>query len=111
MKLGDAIKLIRTARKQRQGVLAKLVGVSPNYFSMVEANKRVPSLEFLERVAAELEVPAGLFLLWAESERANAKPAQVKKLRDLLVKIQAIYLESETGARSSSPKDDTESAA
>ena len=110
MKLGDAIKLIRTARKQRQGVLAKLVGVSPNYFSMVEANKRVPSLEFLERVATELEVPAGLFLLWAESERANAKPAQVKKLRDLLVKIQAIYLESET-ARSSSPKDDTESAA
>jgi transcriptional regulator with XRE-family HTH domain len=109
MKLGDAIKLIRTARKQRQVVLAKQVGVSPNYFSMVEANKRVPSLEFLEKVAAELEVPAGLFLLWAESERANAKPAQVKKLRDLLVRIQAIYLETDDSSKK--PNDDTESAA
>jgi len=93
MTLGDAIKLIRTARHMKQRELAGKIGVAPNYLSMLEANKRQPSLEILERLAAELTVPAGLFLLWTEADRQDLKPSKLRQVRELLVRIQEIYLE------------------
>jgi transcriptional regulator with XRE-family HTH domain len=92
MTLGNAIKLIRTARNVRQRDLAYSLNVSPNYLSMLEANRRVPSVAFLRRIASKLQVPAGLFLLWAEGNTSNLSRKQVDQVRDLLVRIQAIYL-------------------
>ena len=93
MTLGNAIKLIRTARGTRQRHLAEEIGVSANYLSMVEADRREPSIAILKQVARQLEVPAGLFLLWAESDQTKLRPSKIKQLRELLIEIQAIYLE------------------
>ena len=95
MTIGNAIKLIRTARRIRQRELASKLKVSPNYLSMLEADKREPSIATLRHIARELSVPAGLFLLWAEPATAKLHPSKIDKLRDLLVRIQAIYLEEE----------------
>jgi len=92
MTLGNAIKLIRTARNVRQRDLAHSLNVSPNYLSMLEANRRVPSVTFLRRVASKLQVPAGLFLMWAEGNPSNLSRKQIDQVRELLVRIQAIYL-------------------
>lgn len=95
MNLGSAIKLIRTARKARQGDLAVAIGVSQNYLSMVEAGKRDPSLAVLRKIAEELDVPAGLFFLWSEGAGKKLRKSQLKQLRELLIRIQAIFLEVE----------------
>jgi|HubBroStandDraft_4_1064222.scaffolds.fasta_scaffold30550_1 transcriptional regulator with XRE-family HTH domain len=92
MTLGNAIKLIRTARNVRQGELALRLNVSPNYLSMLEADRRVPSITFLRKIASKLQVPAGLFLLWAEGASPNLSKKQVDQVRELLIRIQAIYL-------------------
>ena len=45
----------------RQGEFARRVNVSPNYISLVENQRREPSLKFLKRVADELNVPVSVF--------------------------------------------------
>src|SRR5450432_2772396 len=93
MTLGNAIKLIRTARKIRQRELALRLNVSPNYLSMLEADRRLPSISFLKRLASKLRVPAGLFLLWAEADKSTLRKRETTQVRELLVRIQAIYLD------------------
>jgi transcriptional regulator with XRE-family HTH domain len=92
MTLGNAIKLVRTARKIRQRDLASKLNVSSNYLSMLEADRRVPSITFLRKIASKLHVPAGLFLLWAEGTTSSLSKKQVDQVRELLIRIQAIYL-------------------
>lgn len=93
MTLGNAIKLIRTARKVRQCDLASALKVSPNYLSMLEADRRVPSISFLKRLASKLRVPSGLFLLWSEANESTLRKRETEQVRELLVRIQAIYLQ------------------
>lgn len=92
MTLGNAIKLIRTARSVKQRDLASRLNVSPNYLSMLEANRRVPSITFLRKIASKLQVPAGLFLLWSEGNTSNLNKKQTDQVRELLIRIQTIYL-------------------
>lgn len=99
MTLGSAIKLIRTARKVRQRELASELKVSPNYLSMLEADRRVPSISFLKKIASKLQVPAGLFLLWTEADQSSLRKKQTEQVRELLVRIQAIYLQDVSEAR------------
>jgi len=99
MTLGNAIKLIRTARNVKQRDLASALNVSPNYLSMLEANRRVPSVTFLRKIASKLQVPAGLFLLWAEGDSSNLSKKQIDQVRELLIRIQAIYLSDVSNSR------------
>jgi transcriptional regulator with XRE-family HTH domain len=92
MTLGNAIKLIRTARKIKQRELAMELNVSANYLSMLEADRRVPSLQFLKKLASRLQVPAGLFLLWTEATKSSLRKKETEQVRELLVRIQTIYL-------------------
>jgi len=101
MTIGNAIKLIRTARGMRQRDLAGELHVSPNYLSMLEADRRLPSIGFLRKLAAKLQVPAGLFLLWTETGRSTLRKKQAEQVRELLVRIQAIYLEDTTAENQS----------
>lgn len=98
MTLGNAIKLIRTARKVKQRELASALKVSPNYLSMLEADRRAPSIGFLKKLAFKLRVPAGLFLLWTEASESNLRKKETEQVRELLVRIQAIYLQDESAS-------------
>jgi transcriptional regulator with XRE-family HTH domain len=105
MTLGNALKLIRTARGVKQRELAEQVGVSPNFLSMLEADRREPSLQLLRKLANKLQVPAGLFLMWTEMGRpARMRRKDAERLQELLVQIQRIYLQA-------SRENDGESAA
>lgn len=92
MTLGNAIKLIRTARGVKQIALATRLEVSPNYISLVEKDRREPSVGFLRKLARELGVPLGLFFLWQDTDDPALKTQNMVELRDLLTRIQAMYL-------------------
>jgi transcriptional regulator with XRE-family HTH domain len=92
--LGNAIKLIRTAKGVKQVTLAKELDVSPNYISLVEKDRREPSVGFLRKLAGKLGVPVGLFFLWQDTENPILKAQNMVELRDLLTRIQAMYLRS-----------------
>jgi len=56
MTLGERIREKREALNLTQEELAKVLEVSPQHISVVEKDKRVPSLSFLTRLAEKLGV-------------------------------------------------------
>ena len=61
--IGKAIKIIREAKGKSLGVLANQAKVSVPYLSLVEADKRNPSIDVIQRIAKTLEVPPDVLVL------------------------------------------------
>jgi len=81
---------LRRARKQAQlsqRKLASLAGFDASYITMLEAGKRKPSIEFIEKTAAALGIPASLLLLMFAEKRdlRGIRPGRVKQLLGLLM--------------------------
>ena len=93
MSVGKTIKLLRVSSGLKQKELAPKVGVTPNYLSLVENNKREPSMSFLRALSKELNLPMGLFL-WDTSKTVSAFNNEQKKLyeeiKDLIFKFQRL---------------------
>lgn len=69
MNVGQAIRLCRTQRKASQTDVAQKASCSVSYLSMLENNKRDPTLSTLTKIAGALGVPLGvLFVLAAEQD-------------------------------------------
>ncbi|MBY6800095.1 helix-turn-helix transcriptional regulator [Clostridium botulinum] len=57
------LKKIREEKNISQSKLAILAGISRSYVSEIEAGKKTPSLDMLERIAEALEVCVALLLI------------------------------------------------
>lgn len=69
MNVGQAIKMCRTRRGVSQTDLAHRADLSVSYLSMLENNKRDPTLSTLTKIAHSLNMPIGiLFFLAAERD-------------------------------------------
>jgi transcriptional regulator with XRE-family HTH domain len=72
--------------------------VSPNYLSLVENDKREPSISFLRNLAGELAIPLGLLFLNADSDLSEVSPeerALLLRIQDFIFQIQQIKLNNE----------------
>ncbi len=61
--IGKAIKILREAKDRSLGNLAAQAKVSVPYLSLVESDKRTPSIDVVKKLARALEVPADVFFL------------------------------------------------
>ena len=61
--LGKAIKIIREANGKSLAVLSREANISIPYLSLLEGDKRNPSLDVINRLAEALGVPPHIFLL------------------------------------------------
>ncbi len=72
MKLGQALILIRTAKKLNQEDIAAALSVSKSHICEMEKEKKNPSLDFLKSYADLLQVPvSSIFRL---AERLDSEP-------------------------------------
>jgi transcriptional regulator with XRE-family HTH domain len=87
--LGNTIKLCRSRRGLSQGELAREVGLSVSYLSLIEQGKRTPNLEILEAVAKGLKIPLNVlvFLASDKAELAEIDEAIAEKLSLLAWKL------------------------
>jgi transcriptional regulator with XRE-family HTH domain len=92
MTLGNAIKTVRTASRVKQRELATRAGVTANYISLVEGDKREPSVTLLRKIADSLEIPVSFFFLWQEYDGEHADSKRMEKIRDLLLGLETSYL-------------------
>jgi transcriptional regulator with XRE-family HTH domain len=92
--LGNAIKLIRTARHITQRKLAKQLKVSANYLSLIESDKRDPSLAFLNRLAAQLGVPVAMLFVFQGEPLPGVQVSDLDKLREMLLRIDHMVVEN-----------------
>jgi transcriptional regulator with XRE-family HTH domain len=92
--LGSAVKLIRTARGLSQKGLATKLKVSANYLSLIEGNKRDPSLAFLKRLAAELKVPVAMFFVFQTDGVRGVHTKDLDHLKGLLLQLDHMIVEN-----------------
>ena len=98
MSVGRAVKFARVAAGIRQKDLADRLDVSPNYLSLVENDKRDPSISFLRNMASEMAIPLGLLFLNVDSGLSEVSPeerALLLRIQDLVFQIQQIKLHNE----------------
>jgi transcriptional regulator with XRE-family HTH domain len=66
--VGQAIRLCRTQWGASQSEVARGADCSVSYLSMLENNKRDPTLSTLAKIAHALQVPVGLLFFLASSK-------------------------------------------
>lgn len=89
--IGKGIKFVRLAVGIRQGEMAKRLGVSQNYMSLLENNKAEPSMALLRRISDSFGVPAG-FLMWEDAAQEEVRDPAVattfERIRQLIHDLQ-----------------------
>lgn len=68
MNVGQAIRLCRTQRGASQSAIAHRAKCSVSYLSMLENNKRDPTLSTVTKIAEALHVPVGLLFVLAADQ-------------------------------------------
>src|SRR5690349_8943713 len=94
--IGKTIKFLRSAKGLKQSDLAKKVKVSTNYISLIENDKREPSLSFLRELASVLDIPVSLLFLELDMSKKEINPQErdlLMKMRDLMVQIEMVRLQ------------------
>ncbi len=78
MNVGQAIRLCRMQRGVSQRSIANRANCSVSYLSMLENNKRDPTLSTVTKIAEALHVPVGLlFVLAADQNELGAIDVQI----------------------------------
>ena len=98
MSVGRAVKFARIAAGIRQKDLADRLDVTPNYLSLVENDKREPSISFLRHLASEIAIPLGLLFLGVDSDLSEVsfeERALLLRIQDLVFQIQQLRLQGE----------------
>ncbi len=94
MQFGKTLKLIRVLKVIKQKDLAEKLGISPNYLSLIENDRREPSLSFIRAISKELGVPVSFLFLDTTSEEhmTDEQKALFGKIKNLLREFQDLKI-------------------
>lgn len=68
MNIGNAIHTVRKQKDLSQKEFSELVGIDQSYLSMIENNKKKPSMKLLEKISQETKTPLPILLFFSLSE-------------------------------------------
>ena len=94
--IGKTVKFLRIAKGLKQAELSEHLDVSKNYISLIENDKREPSLSFLKELAKVLDVPVGMFFLEMDMSKKEISPRErelLLKMRDLMLQLETLRLQ------------------
>lgn len=101
MNVGQAIRRCRMQRGASQSDIANRAKCSVSYLSMLENNKRDPTLSTITKIAEALRVPVGLlFILAADQDELGAIDVQIadQLMQSALASLESsINLVAQTG--------------
>jgi transcriptional regulator with XRE-family HTH domain len=102
MNYARAIRIARSIADISQGELADRTGLDRSYLSLIEAEKRKPTLETLQGISEALKLPFHLLTLLA-TEKVDTKRVNEEQVLSLAKQLTHLLLEnSEDDARRSS---------
>ncbi len=83
--LSEALRLIRVFHDVKQKQLAEQLGISKSYLSEIERGKKIPSIEVIQKYAAEFQMPVSSILFFAEQlVDPNRKPPDADRVRGII---------------------------
>ena len=83
MNFGRAIRIVRTAQGLTKAQLAERLTIGASYLSLIEAEKRKPSLQVLEEISTALLVPPHLLTLLASDAGDLDDPKNARHVAEL----------------------------
>ncbi len=89
MDIGKAIKTLRARHKIPQQILAKKVGVTQGYLSLIEKGLREPGFELIKKIADTLMIPQQLIFLLACDRESKFKRYE-KPLKNITLLVDDI---------------------
>lgn len=89
MQLGNIIKKCRKLRGLTQSQVSVTADISESYLSLIEKNKREPSLTALEAIADALQIPVSI-LIFLSSEKNDISELTVSQIEALTSSIYAM---------------------
>lgn len=84
MSIGQSVKLFRVHAKMKQKELAQKLGIKDSYLSLIENEKKEPSLSLLKKIAGTLDVPIAMFF-WENSELSIVNP--IERLKNIIMQL------------------------
>lgn len=80
MKLGNAIKVCRTGLDLTQAQLSERSGLSISYLSLLEKDKRDPSVSSIKQIASAMNIPLSvLVFLASEADELSGLSMEVQE--------------------------------
>lgn len=70
--LNEALRLVRVFHDINQSQLAEKLEISRSYLSEIEAGKKAPSIELLDKYSDIFDIPPSSILLFSENLKSNA---------------------------------------
>jgi transcriptional regulator with XRE-family HTH domain len=98
LQLGKTIKLIRVKNGLSQKELARILKVTKTYISLLENDRKEPSLPLIKSFSKKFSIPVWL-LLWEEFDlpkKPTKTDAEIKKEVDALMPKMKTYLFEKT---------------
>ncbi len=77
---GEALRLIRSFHDVNQSELAGQLGISRSYLSEIESDRKIPSLELLQRYSANFDIPLSSLILFSENVGESERDLKVKTM-------------------------------
>lgn len=98
MTFGSTLKQLRKKKGINQELLAKRIGVTQTYLSLLESGRKTPSINLLNSLSDELEIPASVlgYLSLNKENINNDRTQSFEKLNPLIEElIQQLILNEE----------------
>lgn len=86
MDIGGAIKIIRVKHKVSQQELAKDIGVTQGYLSLIEKGEREPGFSLIGKIADTIGVPPQLLFILACNDESKSK-YYAKPLKSMMMLV------------------------
>ncbi|MEX2411385.1 MAG: helix-turn-helix transcriptional regulator [Candidatus Paceibacterota bacterium] len=86
MKFGSTIKQLRSRQGINQQVLAERIGVTQTYLSLIESDRKTPSINLINSLSKELKIPPSIlaYLTLNKVEIPNNKHETFDKINPLI---------------------------
>jgi XRE family transcriptional regulator, regulator of sulfur utilization len=84
MSVGKSIKLFRVHANMKQKELAHKLEINESYLSLLESEKKEPSLSLLRKIAGALDVPIAMFF-WENNEQNSENP--LERLKSIIMQL------------------------
>lgn len=83
--LHEALRLLRVFHDMKQGELADKLEISRSHISEIENSNKTPSLDVIEKYAAEFRVPVSSIMFFAENvSNPNGRKTRLSKAKGVI---------------------------
>lgn len=82
--IASALRLIRVFHDLKQVELAKRMGVSKSYISEIEAGKRAPTMQLVQKYSEEFQIPVSSILFFSERLEDKRSTISLDKVRGVI---------------------------